>query len=71
MNLTPLEQVMIDELPSIIGFAKSVFKAKNPDAPEPTSEQVIAAFNTAGASSLAVDDNWLAAHPPEADPPTE
>lgn len=51
-------------LPDAIALAKEAFAKENPDAPEPTEEQVMAAYIHAFTSSLAKDDAWLAAHPP-------
>jgi hypothetical protein len=50
-------------LPSIVSLVQTLFKAKNPDAPPPTSAEVILALNSAVAKSLAADDFWLNAHP--------
>lgn len=56
----------ITQLPAIVQGFKEAFVKQHPDLPAPTSEDVIAAFNTAYAQSLAVDDAWLADHPPAA-----
>lgn len=53
----------IQETPQLIEGLKSLFHRKNPTEPVPTSEEVIDAFNSAFASSLAKDEAWLAAHP--------
>lgn len=53
----------IQETPALIEGFKKLFAQHNPAAPEPTSEEVIAAYQSAFASSLAKDEVWLAAHP--------
>lgn len=64
MALDPrLVQIGIAELPAMIDFLKSAFRRRHPGDPEPTSEDVIAAYELAFASSLAKDDLWLATHP--------
>lgn len=61
--MSPLVQLAIQEAPSVIDWLKSAFKRDNPGSVEPTDEEVIAAYKVAFESSLAKDDNWLAAHP--------
>lgn len=58
-----LVNLAIQEVPGVIALLKSVFAKTNPDAPTPTNEDVIAAYQSALASSLAKDAAWLAAHP--------
>ncbi len=61
--MNPLVQLAIEETPALIQSIKDLFVVKNPTLPPPTSEEVIAAFNAAFASSLAKDEAWQAAHP--------
>jgi hypothetical protein len=64
MNLqNMLIGLAIQEAPAVIDRIKELFHRDNPDAPQPTSEDVIAAYQSAFDSSLAKDDRWLAAHP--------
>ena len=53
----------IQEAPQAIQLLKDLFKHNNPNEPEPTDEQIMAAWHTAFASSLAKDEAWIAAHP--------
>ena len=53
--MTPLIQLLIQESPALIGFVQSLSKASNPDDPVPTSEDVIRAFDTLFANTLAKD----------------
>jgi hypothetical protein len=55
--------VAIQEVPSVIDALKSLFTKSNPTATTPSDADIINAFNQAFASSLAVDDQWLAVHP--------
>jgi len=61
--MTPLEQLAIQELPNAISLLQQAFAKANPAAPVPTSDEVLAAYETSFASSRAKDDAWLAAHP--------
>ena len=61
--MNPLIALAIQEAPAAIALIKSLFAKSNPDAPVPTDEEVVAAWNSAFAASLAKDDAWLAAHP--------
>ena len=61
--MNPLVLVAIQQTPAIIALLKDAFRKENPAAPEPTDEQVLAAWSMAFSASLLKDDNWLAAHP--------
>lgn len=58
-----LVNIAIAETPAIIEFLKSAFAKAHPNDPAPTDADVIAAYQSAFASSIAKDDAWLAAHP--------
>lgn len=58
-----LVALAIQETPAIVEMLRGLFAAKNPGAPVPTSEEVIAAYESAFASSVAKDEAWIAAHP--------
>ena len=58
-----LVDLAIKEVPEMISVIKSLFVRENPDKPEPTDAQVVAAYRDALSSSEAKDDRWLAAHP--------
>lgn len=62
--------IALQEAPAVITWLADAFRKKNPDAPQPTEAEVIAAWNLAFISSLAKDDAWLAAHPKAAAGPT-
>lgn len=63
-----LVTLAIEEVPELIALIKARFSKANPDEPPPSSEQVVAAYKTAMQSSLALDDQWLAAHPEDTPP---
>ncbi len=63
MSNDALIALAIQETPAIIDLLKHAFIKANPDAPMPTSEDVIASYQAAFESSIAKDDRWLAAHP--------
>jgi hypothetical protein len=50
-------------LPGIIALIRANHEAAHPGVPPPTSEEVIAAFESAVAQTLAKDAAWKAAHP--------
>ena len=58
-----LVNLAIEETPVVIELLRALFKKKNPTLPPPTDEEVIAAYESAYASSKAKDAAWLAAHP--------
>jgi hypothetical protein len=60
--MPPLVAVLIQQMPSIVAFAKALFAQADPTAPLPTDAEVIAAYQAALASSLAKDADWLASH---------
>lgn len=61
--MNPLVAIAIQEAPEVLAFLKDAFAKKNPDAPIPTDQEVIDAYQQAFASSILKDDDWLAAHP--------
>ena len=61
--MNPLVQLAIQETPAIIEGLRALFHTAHPDAPVPTSAEIITAYQSAFVSSLAKDDAWLAAHP--------
>lgn len=62
--LGPIVSVAIQELPSILALIRQRHADAHPDATL-TDEQVLAGLASAIMSSLAKDDAWLAAHPPQ------
>jgi hypothetical protein len=61
--MNPLVNTITATLPGLIALIRANHAAANPDAPVPTSAEVIAAFESAVAQSLARGDTWLSAHP--------
>lgn len=62
-DYTGVINTAIGALPSIISMIKSQHQSNNPSDPPLTDEQVITALQSAVASSVAKDEQWLAAHP--------
>jgi hypothetical protein len=60
--MNPLVMLALQETPALISAFKSLFGKQNPGAPEPTDEEVIAAYQEALQSSLDKDANWLSMH---------
>jgi hypothetical protein len=61
--MNTLVQVAIEEAPAVIAWLRDAFAKRDPTAPVPTDAEVIAAYQSAFASSIARDEAWLAAHP--------
>lgn len=65
--------LVIQDFPVVIQFFQDAYRKINPEAPVPTSEDVLAAFDTQFGTSLATDQSileWLATYPAEDLPPT-
>ena len=60
--MNPLIQIAIQEVPNLIAWLKETFAKKHPDAPVPTDDEVLAAYESAFAASLAKDEVWLRLH---------
>jgi len=61
--LTNITGAIVMVLPSVVSLVQAIFVKQYPGDPVPTSAEVLAAFGSACASSIARDDAWLAAHP--------
>lgn len=61
--------VAIQIVPDIIALVKARHAETDPNAPTPSDADVLAGLKTAVESSIAKDDQWLAAHPEPLDPP--
>jgi hypothetical protein len=61
--VAPLVMLAIKEAPGVIRLLREAFAKHHPDEPQPTDEEVIAAFDAAFKSSLAMDEMWLRMHP--------
>jgi hypothetical protein len=62
---TNITGAIVTVLPSVISLVQALFKKQHPDLPVPTSAEVMAAFLSTCSSTLAKDEEWLAAHPKE------
>ena len=58
-----LISIAIQEAPAAIALVRALFVKRHPTDPVPTDEEIIGAYQSALASSLAKDAAWLAAHP--------
>lgn len=54
--MTPIVQLIISQIPSIVAAIKARHAADHPDAPPLTSETVIAGFDRLFASDIAKDE---------------
>ena len=55
--------IAIQNAPAAIALLRGFFVSANPSAPAPTDDEIIAAWNSGFASSIAKDEAWKAAHP--------
>jgi hypothetical protein len=55
--------VIVQVVTGIIAKIRARKRATDPNAPEPTSEEVIAEFRAQSESVIAEGEAWLAAHP--------
>ena len=55
--------VLIDEAPAITAFIQGIFAKKHPGEPVPTSEQVIAAYESLYQTDVARDEQLLRDNP--------
>lgn len=63
VDMSPLEQLLISEAPSIIAFTQGLFKKANPDLPIPTSEEIQAAYQNSFLADVAKDEQWKKDNP--------
>jgi hypothetical protein len=60
-----LLNLVIGQLPFLIGMIKGLHAGADPNAPPPTDEEVLSALQQAVAASIAKDDLWLSQHGPD------
>lgn len=65
--MNQLIQLIISQIPSIVGAVRDAHAASNPSAPALTSEEIIAAMEEAFSSSLTRDEMLKAALKAEID----
>lgn len=53
--MVPIVQLIIQTMPGIISIIQAHYAAANPDAPQPTAEQIVAAFEEAFTSTVLKD----------------
>ena len=51
--MSPLMQLIIEEIPSLVGLLKNAFAGKHPNLPQPTSAEVLAEFEATYQDSYA------------------
>lgn len=56
-----LVELAVQEAPALLALLKTSFRKENPDAPEPTSEQVAAAYKQALQAAVAEEEASLTA----------
>lgn len=61
--MNPILATALQETPALIELFKALFAGQHPTEPEPTSEEVMAALESAFESSRTRDEVWLKAHP--------
>lgn len=59
--MNPIAQLILAQAPEVIGFVKGLLQKRNPDAPVPTSEEVVLAFEKVFRDSFARDEFLKAA----------
>lgn len=64
MTISALVELIAAELPSLVRLIQDMRRTRDPGAPPVTDADIIAALQAWAARTTAVDDDWLAQHPP-------